>query len=88
MRAQWLGPPVLRTSDIEMERRGRGTARTLTVTKLCPNKKLPSGAQKTRAIQLMDAVRGSLKPVQRHVRRQEESLAIQRGRLPQEVERC
>ena len=50
MRAQWPGPPVLRTSGIEMDRQGRGTTRMLTVTKMCPNKKLPSGAPKTRAI--------------------------------------
>ena len=27
MRAQWLGPPVLRTSQIEMNTRARSTAR-------------------------------------------------------------
>ena len=56
MRTHWLGPLVLLTSDLEVDRWGRGTTRTLTVTKLCPNKKLPSGAPKTGAIQLMDAV--------------------------------
>ena len=68
--------------------RRRGTTRTLIVTRLCSNKKLPNGAPKTRAIQPMDAVRGSLKPLQRLVRRQEESLAIQPGGWPREVERC
>ena len=49
MRAQWPGPPVMRTSNIEMDTRGRGTTGTLFVTKLCLNKKLPSGAPITRA---------------------------------------
>ena len=87
LRTQWPGPPVLRTTGLEMDRRGRGTTRTMTVTKLCPNKKLPSGAPKTRAIRLMDAVRGSRKPVQRYVRWQEESPEAQPARWPREVER-
>ena len=84
MRTQWPGPPVLKPTNRELDRRGRGTTRTMTLTKLCPNKKLPSGAPKTRATQLLDAVRRS---PQRYVRWQEESLEAQPGRWPREVER-
>ena len=65
MRTQW---PRAKATDREWDRRGRGTMRTVTVTKLCPNKSLPSGVPKTRVIQLLDVVRESLKPVQPYVR--------------------
>ena len=67
MRSQWPGPPVLKITKPERNQRGRGATGTTTATKLCPNKKLPSGAPKTRVIKLMDAIKGSLKPVLRYI---------------------
>ena len=55
----------------ELDKRGLGTLHTTSITKLCPNKKMPSGAPKTKAIQIMDAMRGALKLVLRYVREQE-----------------
>ena len=86
MQNQWLAPPVLKVTEPEMSERGRGTTRTTTVTRLCPNKKLPSGAPKTRVIQVMDA--GSLRPVQRYVHQQDTCEEVGPGGWPREVHRC
>ena len=88
MQSQWPGPPVLKMTEPEMSERGRGTTRTTTVTKLSPNKKLPSRAPKTRVIKLMDAIRGSRKSVLRYVHRREASEEIRPGKWPIEVQRC
>ena len=88
MRSQWPGPPVLKVTKPEMNERGRGATHTTTVTNLCRNKKLPSGAPKMRVIKLMDAIRGSLKPVLRYVHQRETSEEIRPGKWPTEVQRC
>ena len=88
MQSQWPGPPILKVTKPEMNERGRGTTHTTTVAKVCPNKKLPSGAPKTRMIKLMNAIRGSLKPVLRYVHQREASEEIRPGKWPTEVQRC
>ena len=64
---------MLKADPQELDKWGRGTQGTMATTKPCPNKKLPSGAPKTRVIRIMDAVKGALKPVLRYVRAHETS---------------
>ena len=79
MRTQWPTPPTVRLAEKEDSKRGRGTTRTTTVTKLCPTKKLPCRAPKTRTMGMMDAVKGSMRQVHRYVRQQENMASIRRG---------
>ena len=65
---RWTGPPTLTQGSTLSEKRGRGTSSTTFTTRLCPNKKLPTGAPKTRFIRLLDAAKGSVQQVQRWVR--------------------
>ena len=58
----------------------------MTTTKLCPNKKLPSGAPKTRVIRIMDAVKGALKPVLRYVRARKQASLARLGGWPRGVQ--
>ena len=88
LRMQWPGPPVVKADPMELEKRGRGTSHTVATTKPCPNKKLPSGAPKTRAIRFMDAVKGALKQVLRYVRAQEQAGLTRVGGWPRGVEQC
>ena len=85
MRLHWRGPPSLLPAERDSNIRGRGTAATTTVTKLCPNKKLPSGAPKTGLIRMMDAIKGALKPVQRYIRARESQTCPAPGPWPREV---
>ena len=79
LRMHWPGPPVVKTDPREVDKRGRGTSCTVTTTRLCSNKKLPSGAPKTRVIHIMDAVKGALKQVLRYVRAQEQANLARLG---------
>ena len=88
LRVHWPGPPVVKADPMELEKRVRGTSHTVATTKLCPNKKLPSGAPKTRAIRIMDAVKGALKQVLRYVRAQEQAGLTRVGGWPRGVEPC
>ena len=49
---------------------------------------MPSGTSKIKAIQFMDAMRGSPKPVLRCVRAREVSAKTRPGRWPREVKQC
>ena len=44
LRTQWRGPPVALPTGDAAEHRGRGTQATTYQTRLCPSKKLPTGA--------------------------------------------
>ena len=85
MRTQWPGPPTVRLAQKEENKQGRGATRTTTVTKLCPNEKLPSGAPKMRTIRMMDVVKGSLRQVHNYVRQQKNMAGIRLGHRPKEV---
>ena len=72
------------------EQRGRGTQATTYQTRLCPSKKLPTGAPKTRRIRALDSIKGSVKPVYTWAKRRErlpvgKQLATQ---WPRDVENC
>ena len=82
VRMHWPGPPVAKTDAKELEKRGQGTLRTVAITKLCPNKKLPSGAPKTRVIRILDAVKGAVKQVLRYVWAQEQANLARLGGWP------
>ena len=56
-------PPVALPTGDAAEQRGRGTQATTCQTRLCPSKKLPTGAPKTRRIRALDSIKGSIKPV-------------------------
>ena len=81
-------PPMLKTDPQELGKRGPGTQHTVATTKLCPNKKMPSGVRKTRVIWIMDAAKGALKPVLRYIRAQETPGRMRPGRWPREVQQC
>ena len=79
---------MVKTEPRQLDKRGRGTQRTITTTKLCPNKKLPSGAPKTRVIRIMDTVKGALKQVLQYVRAHELAELTRLGRWPRGVKQC
>ena len=63
LRTQWRGPPAAVPTGDAAELRGRGTQATTYQTRLCPSKKLPTGAPRTRRIPALDSIKGSIKPV-------------------------
>ena len=88
LRTQWPGPLTVRLAEKEDNKRGRGSAHTTTITKLCPNKKLLRGAPKTRTIRMLDAVKGTVRQVHEDVRKQENMAGIRPGRRPRKVAAC
>ena len=90
LRTQWRGPPVAVPTGDAAEHRGRGTQATMYQTRLCPSKKLPTGAPKTRRIRALDSIKGSIKPLYTWAKRRE--LLPVGGQVatqwPREVEDC
>ena len=81
-------PPALMQGGAHSEKRGRGTSSTTFTTKLCPNKKLPTAAPKTRVIRLLDAAKGSVRQVQRwaHGRERSATAAAAVRRWPRNIQ--
>ena len=84
--AKWVAQAVVKMSEQEAGNRGCESACTAKVTKLCRNKKLPSGALEARTVEPMHAVKGSRNPVHKKMQRQEASPEIRASGWPREVE--